>query len=202
MPRASTRHHAARGRPDRQFLAAQAGGILAADFLHAGTVLLRRLYVLVFIEHGTRRMHLGGVTEHPTGEWTVQQARNLAMSLGEGFEDIKFLLRDHGSNFTPSFDAVVDGTSIWTPGHDQRQCSSSTALLCGCDPGRRGTTVQVEGHIEASTSDRRPSQGVTRLSWRLRNRPLPNDLCGFGAGRPKTRSGRARRVGLAKVGVE
>jgi len=64
------------------------------------------LYVLVFIEHGTRRMHLGGVTANPTGEWTVQQARNLATSLGERFEDIKFLLRDRGSNFTPSFDAV------------------------------------------------------------------------------------------------
>ena len=70
------------------------------------TVLLRRLYVLVFIEHGTRRMHLGGVTANPTGEWTVQQARNLALSLGERFEDIKFLLRDRGSNFTASFDAV------------------------------------------------------------------------------------------------
>jgi hypothetical protein len=50
----------------RQFLAAQAGGILAAGFLHAGTVLLRRLHVLVFIEHGTRRMHLGGLTNEYT----------------------------------------------------------------------------------------------------------------------------------------
>ena len=55
-------------------------------------------------------MHLGGVTANPTGEWTVQQARNLATSLGERFEDIKFLLRDRGSNFTPSFDAVFQAT--------------------------------------------------------------------------------------------
>src|SRR5450755_2788896 len=75
----------------RQFLHAQAAGIVAVDFLHVDTVLLRRLYVLVFIEHGTRRMHLGGVTANPTGE---------------RFEDIKFLLRDRGSNFTASFGAV------------------------------------------------------------------------------------------------
>jgi integrase len=76
------------------------------------TVLLKRIYVLVFIEHGTRRMHLGGVTAHPTGDWTVQQARNLA--LGGRFEDIRFLVRDRGSNFTASFDAVFQaaGTRI------------------------------------------------------------------------------------------
>ena len=52
----------------RQFLAVQAAGILAVDFLHVDTVLLKRMYVLVFIEHGCRRMHLGGVTAHPTGD--------------------------------------------------------------------------------------------------------------------------------------
>src|SRR5712692_8748084 len=93
-----------------EILHAAAAGILAVDFLHADTVLLNRLYVLVFIEHGTRRMHLGGVTANPTGEWTVQQARNLALSLDERFEDIKFVIRDRGSNFTRSFDAVFEAT--------------------------------------------------------------------------------------------
>src|SRR5260221_1027757 len=103
----------------RQFLHTQAAGILAVDFPARGyraprAPLLRRGYVLVFIEHGTRRMHLGGVTSSPTGEWTVQQAHNLAPSLHERLGDMRFLIRDRGSNFTRSFDAVFEaaGTRI------------------------------------------------------------------------------------------
>ena len=59
---------------------------------------------------GHRRMHLGGINANPTGEWTVQQVRHLALTLDERFEDIKFLIRDRGSNFTRSFDAVFQAT--------------------------------------------------------------------------------------------
>ena len=78
--RASTQHP---GGPTRlgEFLAAQAHAIIACDFLVVETVLLKRLYLLVFIEHGTRRLHVAGVTAHPTGAWAVQQVRNLAMDL-------------------------------------------------------------------------------------------------------------------------
>jgi putative transposase len=114
MPRVSIRRRAAWAPTWRQFLHTQAAGILAVDFLHAGTVVLKRLYILVFTEHGTRRMHLGGITANPAGDWTVQQARNLALTPGQRFEDIKFLIRDRGSNFTASFDAVFHaaGTRI------------------------------------------------------------------------------------------
>jgi putative transposase len=86
-------------------------GILAVDFLDVDTVLLKRLYVLVSIEHGTRQIHLGGVTANPTGEWTVPQARNLAMNLDER-RGLYVPDPRPGLNFTASFDAVFAASGI------------------------------------------------------------------------------------------
>jgi putative transposase len=96
----------------RQFLTVQARGILAIDFVHVDTVLLRRIYALIVIEHGTRRVHLAGITANPDGAWTTQAARNVLMDLGQRATSIKFLIRDRAGQFTGSFDAVFTAAGI------------------------------------------------------------------------------------------
>ncbi|QEU89005.1 integrase [Streptomyces viridosporus T7A] len=96
----------------RAFLAARAEGIIAADFFHPDTVLGKRLYVRAFPEHGTRRLHLTGVTAHPAGQWAVQQARNLAADFGTRMESLRFMPRDRDTKYTEAFDAVFPSEDV------------------------------------------------------------------------------------------
>jgi putative transposase len=96
----------------REFLTTQAEGIMAADFFPIDSTLGRRLYALAFLEHGTRRLHITGVTGHPTRQWTVQQARNLAADLGVRMESLRFLLRDRDGEYGDAFAAVFEAEEV------------------------------------------------------------------------------------------
>ena len=97
-----------------QFLRSQAEAILACDFFTVDLLDGTQACVLAVIEHATRRISILGLTLHPTGEWTTQQARNLLMDLGDHAVRVKFMIRDRGSNFTAAFDAVLAGAGIRT----------------------------------------------------------------------------------------
>jgi putative transposase len=80
--------------------------ILACDFVTIETLRLQTIYVLFFIEIGSRRLHITGFTSNPNGQWVSQQARHLVWKLEDEETDIKYLLHDRDGKFRGGFDAV------------------------------------------------------------------------------------------------
>jgi putative transposase len=104
------------------FLRSQAEAILACDFFTADLLDGTQAYALAVIEHASRRIRILGVTLHPTGEWTAQQARNLMMDLGEQAYRVKFMV------------AIAARTS---PPHSTRSSPMPGSGPCSAASGRR-----------------------------------------------------------------
>jgi putative transposase len=147
-----------------QFLRSQAEAVLACDFFTVDLLDGTQAYVLAVIEHATRRIRILGITRHPTGAWTAQQARNLLMDLGEQTHRVKFMIRDRGSNFTAAFDAVLAYAGIrtvlcnvatprmnaiterWIGGCRWTAPSSGTSPICGGSCATTRRTITSSGH--------------------------------------------------------
>lgn len=95
-----------------EFLRAQAKGVLATDFFSVDTLTLRRYYVLFVIEAERRVVHLLGVTTNPDNPWATQVARSFAADFEEAGRRFRFLVRDRGTKFTSTFDAVFASIGV------------------------------------------------------------------------------------------
>ena len=143
--------------------------MLACDLFDVDcAVTLQRVYVFFVIEVSTRHVHVLSVTAHPDGAWTVQQARNLLMDLGERASRFRFLVRDRAGQFTEAFDAVLSGAGIEvvkipprSPRAKPRVAYCTSSGRCAVFWCRPGQTVAVGSDILV---------GVLRVSGAVRRR--------------------------------
>ncbi len=176
-----------RGPTWSEFLRAQAAGILACDFLTVETITLKTLYVLVWIELGTRRVRLGGVTSDPDSAWVTQQARNLAMTFLDEGPSPRFLIHDRDSKFIKPFDEVFrseGGRIVLTPirapnanafcerwvGTVRAECLDWTLIL-----GRRHLERVLRTYIR-HYNKARPHRGLDLQTPTGSRRPAAGDL--------------------------
>jgi putative transposase len=118
----------------REFLRAHAKTMIACDFFTVETVWLGRLYVLFFIELGTRRVHLAGCIANPDGAWTAQQARQLTWSLSERPRPISFLIHDRDSKFSRSFDDIFRSEGMRSSAHRSGRRRRARSPNVGSEP--------------------------------------------------------------------
>ncbi len=176
-----------------EFIGSEAVAVVAIDFFCVDTVTLQRLYVLFFIEIGTRRVRLAGTTANPTGAWRTQQARNLLMGLDT---TVRYVIHDGGGKFSRSFDdvfrrgrhtdhgstagtaserlrrAVGAGSATRTSGpdpqsgtNDNSACcwSSSSTTTTSTAPTSRSTNTLRTTTAEDHAEQRRPDPATTHL---------------------------------------
>ena len=159
------------------------------DFFHVDTVFLRRQYVLFFVEHDRRKVHLAGITAHPTGEWVTQQARNLLMALEDRADGFKFVIRDRDAKFTAAFDAIftpIGVRMIRTPVQAPRANAIAERWIASA---RRECLDQMlitgERHLRLSLRAHRSLQFASAAPDISKTRPLavctssPGDVTGL-----------------------
>jgi putative transposase len=163
----------------RAFLRAQAQSMLAVDFFTVETVALRRLYVLFYIELGSRRVHLAGCTPNPDGAWVSQQARQLVWTFPERAMPVRFLIRDRDSKFTRDFDAVfrsegveIIRTPIGRPKRMQSPSASSAPSAPSVSTGSSSSTGATSSECSASSSS--TTTATARIARSTLCRPTPS----------------------------